>query len=148
MLPDAVFIPPRRSLVLFAALAMLLMVASYILIFLLATLCVYLPWLLFTNSRGFQSLAFLVGGVIIAGSMLWSILPRPDKFTAPGLRLDARMHPLLFAEIENIASALREPVPGEVYLIPEVNAGVADRGGFLGVGARRVMRSACRCSVS
>lgn len=139
MPPDAVVIPPRRSLALFAALAMLLVVASYVLILLLAVLCVYLPWLLATKTTGFQSGAVLVGGVIIAGSMLWSLLPRPDKFAAPGLRLEARMHPLLFAEIENIASALREPVPGEVYLIPEVNAWVADRGGFLGIGGRRVM---------
>jgi heat shock protein HtpX len=34
---------------------------------------------------------------------------------------------------------LQEPLPREVYLIGEPNAWVADRGGFMGFGSRRVM---------
>ena len=34
---------------------------------------------------------------------------------------------------------LDEPMPREVYLIGDVNAFVADRGGFMGFGSRRVM---------
>src|SRR5215472_1051625 len=134
-------IPRRRSLAFFAALAMLLVAASYVVILLLAAACVYLPWLLFThtNSGGSQSLAVLVGGVIIAASMVWSVLPRRDKFTVRGLRLERQMHPALFDEIQDIAAALHEPVPEEVYLIPEINAWVANRGGFLGIGSRRIL---------
>jgi len=45
----------------------------------------------------------------------------------------------LFGELESIASSLKEPMPREVYLIGDVNAFVADRGGFMGFGSRRVM---------
>jgi heat shock protein HtpX len=45
----------------------------------------------------------------------------------------------LFAELDRIATALQEPLPREVYLIGEPNAWVADRGGFMGFGSRRVM---------
>ena len=48
-------------------------------------------------------------------------------------------HPLLFAELDDIAGSLNEPLPREVYLIGQVNAFVADRGGILGFGSRRIM---------
>jgi len=71
--------------------------------------------------------------------MLWSLVPRRDKFEAPGLPLERPSHPRLFAELDSIASALGEPMPREVYLIGEPNAWVADRGGVMGLGGRRVM---------
>ncbi len=75
----------------------------------------------------------------MAVSMLWSLVPRRDKFAAPGLKLERTSHPRLFAELERIAGALQEPLPVEVYLIGEPNAWVADRGGLMGFGSRRVM---------
>ncbi|HSL43897.1 MAG TPA: M48 family metallopeptidase [Anaerolineales bacterium] len=77
----------------------------------------------------------LVGAVVI----LWAIFPRIDKFTAPGPRLTPARFPALFKEIEKIAHATRQEMPREVYLIPDVNAFVAERGGFMGIGSRRVM---------
>src|SRR6266853_1614359 len=71
--------------------------------------------------------------------MLWSLVPRRDNFEAPGLPLERPSHPRLFAELDSIASALGEPLPREVYLIGEPNAWVADRGGVMGFGSRRVM---------
>jgi Zn-dependent protease with chaperone function len=139
MSSPAISIPPRRSLALFAALAMLMVVVSYIFIVLLAVACVYLPWLIIVNVPSLQSFALLTAGVIVAGSMLWSLVPRRDKFVAPGLRLERERHPRLFAELDEIASALREPLPLEVYLIGDANAWVADRGGLMGFGSRRVM---------
>jgi heat shock protein HtpX len=102
---------------------------------------VYLPYLLLSSSdsAGTQSLLLLVFGVAIAGGLLWSLVPRADKFTAPGPLLDRAQHPRLFAELDAIAASLNEPMPSEVYLIGEVNAWVADRGGVLGFGSRRVM---------
>jgi Zn-dependent protease with chaperone function len=38
-----------------------------------------------------------------------------------------------------IATSLNEPIPREVYLVGQVNAFVADRGGIMGIGSRRVM---------
>jgi Zn-dependent protease with chaperone function len=139
MSSPVITIPPRRSLAFFAALAMLMVVLSYLFILLLAVACVYLPWLVITNVANFQTLALLVGGVIVAASMLWSLVPRRDKFVAPGLPLERAADPRLFAELDNIAAALREPMPREVYLIGDPNAWVADRGGLMGFGSRRVM---------
>lgn len=139
MSASAPFIPPRRSLALFAALAMFMVVLSYLVIFILAIACVYIPWLVIGNSANFQTLALFVAGVIVSASMLWSLVPRRIRFVPPGLLLDRSAHPRLFSEIEEIASALREPLPREVYLIAEPNAWVADRGGILGIGSWRIM---------
>src|SRR5712692_2125591 len=125
MQPAATIIPPRRSLAFFASLAMLMVVVSYFFILLLAIACVYLPWLVVTDVANFQTLALFVAGVIVAGSMLWSMVPQRDKFTVPGLALKRGSHPRLFAELDRIASSLQEPMPREVYLIGEPNAWVA-----------------------
>jgi Zn-dependent protease with chaperone function len=125
---------------LFALLSIFMVVASYVFVILLAATCVYLPYLLIdTGNANFQIIVLFLFGIVIAGAMLWSLVPRPDKFKAPGLLIERETQPRLFAELENIAGALNEPMPREVYLIGEVNAWVADRGGLMGFGSRRVM---------
>ena len=76
-----------------------------------------------------------IGAIVI----LWSILPRVDKFTAPGPRLTKKKFPALFNEIERTAKLTQQEMPRDVYLVPDVNAFVAERGGFMGFGRRRVM---------
>ena len=71
--------------------------------------------------------------------ILWSILPRFERFVVPGPQLTERQQPELFALIRDVAAATRQEMPSEVYLIPEVNAYVAYRGGILGIGSRRIM---------
>jgi len=132
-------IPPRRSLLLFAMLAIVMVVFSYLFTLLLAVACVYFPWLAISTVGNYQTLALFVGGIVIAGILLWSLIPRRDKFEAPGILLAPASHPRLFAEIENIAKSLQEPVPREIYIIGDPNAWVADRGGLMGFGSRRVM---------
>jgi len=124
---------------LFAILAILMVIGSYLFIALLAAACVYLPYLLLTQSDSMQAILLFLFGILIAAAMLWSLIPRRDKFTAPGLLLERSSYPQLFAEIDGIAAALNEPVPPEVYLVGDVNAFVADRGGILGIGSRRIM---------
>jgi len=137
---SAVAIRPRRSMMWFAILAILMVIASYVFVLFLAAACVLLSYAVVSSaSVGFQSLLLALFGVVIAGGLLWSLVPRPDKFKAPGPELDREHHPLLFAELEKIAASLNEPMPREVYLIGDVNAWVADRGGLLGFGSRRVM---------
>lgn len=80
-------------------------------------------------------LACLVASAVIA----WSVLPRWDRFKPPGVEVTAKEHPELFAEIERIASATGQRKPAHVYLVPDVNAFVAQRGGIMGFGSRRVM---------
>jgi heat shock protein HtpX len=133
-------IRPRRSMAFFAFLSIFMVAVSYAFVILLAAACVYLPYLVLeAGSVNFQIVVLFLFGIVIAGAMLWSMIPRRDKFKAPGLLIERATQPRLFAELENIAEALNEPMPSEVYLIRDVNAWVADRGGFMGYGCRRVM---------
>jgi len=121
---------------LFAVSAIAMVIGSYLFVLLLAAACVYLPYLILANSDSFSlqiGLLFLFG-IVIAVAMLWSLIPRRDKFKAPGMLLDRATQPRLFAELESIASALNETLPSEVHLIGAPNAFVADRGGVMGLG--------------
>ena len=124
---------------LFAILAILLVIASYVFVIVLAAACVYLPFLLLINTSNTQAVLLQLFGIAIAGGLLWSLVPRADKFEPPGPQLIRAEHPRLFAELDAIAASLNKPLPSEVYLIGEVNAWVADRGGVMGFGSRRVM---------
>jgi len=132
--------PRRRSLQLWALLALAMVIASYAFLLLIAASCVYVPYLIIMSTdAGIQTLIVGLCGIAIAVAIVWSLIPRTDKFEAPGPTLDHSSHPRLFAELENIADALEEPLPDEVFMIPQANAFVADRGGTLGIGYRRVM---------
>jgi len=133
-------IRPRRSMAFFAVLAILMVIASYLFVLVLAAACVYVPYLISRSSlSGFQVIAMFLFGIIIAATMLWSLVPRRDKFVAPGMPLFRQDQQRLFAELDDIAASLNERLPSEVYLIPDANAFVADRGGVIGFGSRRVM---------
>jgi Zn-dependent protease with chaperone function len=74
-----------------------------------------------------------------AGALGWAVMPRPDPFVAPGPELHASEQPKLFELIESVRAATRQGQPRHVYLVLQVNAWVAQRGGLMGVGSRRVM---------
>jgi heat shock protein HtpX len=139
MSSSPIAIPKRRSLMFFAVLSLFMVFLSYLFMVAIAVVCVGLPLLAAYSLPNFQTLMLLLGGVVVAGIMLWSLVPRRDKFQAPGLLLNPNSHPDLFEEIEKIAQSLKEPLPREVYLIGASNAWVADRGGLIGFGSRRVM---------
>jgi Zn-dependent protease with chaperone function len=131
---------PRPSLRAFVALAMFMVVLSYVMTILLAITCVYLPWLVVMQvSSNFETILILIAGALVSLALLRSLVPLRDQRKVSGLLLERAAHPRLFAEIDAIAIALEEPVPQEVYLIGETNAWVADRGGLAGVGGHRVM---------
>lgn len=95
----------------------------------------YFEWTLAHRVTGRLAVICVLG----AGIILWSIVPRPGHFVPPGPRLDRADNPRLFAEVERVAKQVDEPMPSEVYLVADVNAGVFQRGGFLGRAGRRVM---------
>jgi heat shock protein HtpX len=79
-------------------------------------------------------------GLIAAGAVvLWSLLPRWQRFVAPGPELSPRTHPKLFREVERIAALTGEAPPRHIYLVPDVNAFVTERGGVMGLFSQRVM---------
>src|SRR6185312_8851506 len=99
----------------------------------------YLPFLWFSTWPGLYPVIAMLSGFTISLVILWSLVPRKDAFSAPGPALTADAHPRLFNELSSIADRFNEPIPAEVYLAPEVNAWVAERGGVMGFGSRRVM---------
>jgi Zn-dependent protease with chaperone function len=125
---------PGPSLAGRAALAILLMVGFYLLAITLAATLILGPVMVSGVPIRLLLMGWLAGGVV-----LWSIIPRIDSFEPPGPELDARAQPRLFGEIATIASATGQPMPNEVYLVADVNAFVARRGGVMGFFSRRVM---------
>ena len=126
------------SLTVRAIVALFLFVGFYALAIGLAGLLFFLPvaeilWL----ERIHFKLAIVC--VIAGGVILWSVMPRFDRFQPPGPRLSRRDHPQLFDTIDDIARAAEQKPPSEVYLVPDVNAFVMQRGGVLGFGSKRVM---------
>jgi heat shock protein HtpX len=135
-----VTIRPRRSMAIFAVLAIVMVILSYVVLLALAVASVYLPYLaLASGVANLQLYILLLFGIALAGALLWSMMPRRDKFTPPGPLLERSAHPRLFAELDYIAGSLGEQLPLEVYLIGDMNAFVADRGGVMGFGSRRIM---------
>jgi heat shock protein HtpX len=123
-----------------AALALVLLIGFYVGAILVSALLLLIAyWSVFNAGHTFGTLKLAFFCVVGAGIILWSIFPRFDRFLAPGPRLDAVDQPELFGMIRGLADATKEEMPSEVYLIPDVNAWVAQRGGILGIGSRRVM---------
>jgi heat shock protein HtpX len=82
---------------------------------------------------------YLIFAAVATIVILAGILPRRDKFIAPGVLLDENKHPRLFKELRAIADAVEQTMPREVYLVPDFNAGVMERGGRGTLGGRRLM---------
>jgi len=121
-----------------AIIAILLMIGFYALSLLVAGLLVWIPYAEWVYLERLD-LRIALGCLFAALLILYSMIPRRDKFTAPGPLVTKDQHPRLFEELANLAAQTKQELPHEVYLIPEVNAWVAQRGGTMGIGSRRVM---------
>ena len=126
------------SIVSRAVLAMVLMVGFYVVALSIAGVLLWIPYaeVVYANRLHFKLAVFCLIG---AGIILWAVVPRPDRFVAPDPHITVKDAPKLYHEIKATAAATRQRPPAEVYLIPEVNAWVAQRGGLLAIGGRRVM---------
>jgi len=122
-----------------AALAISLFVGFYVLALGLSAVLLFIAYAVFTNTRGYASVKLGAFCLIGAGVILWSILPRFDRFTPPGPLLTENDQPELLSLLKSVANEAGEAMPGEVFLLSEVNAWVAQRGGVLGIGSRRIM---------
>ncbi len=125
------------SLVTRGILAVLLTIGFYALALGIAALCLFIIYLQVMSGTISIRLSFFC--LVIAGIILWAIFPRLDRFQPPGPRLLGRDYPELFKSIRDVAHRTRQKMPVQVYLVPDVNAFVAERGGFMGIGSRRVM---------
>lgn len=120
------------------ALVILLTVGFYVLALGLAAALILIPYGLFVSTHEIYArvdIFCLATAVVI----LYSIAPRIDRFTPPGPVLTEAEQPRLFGLIRKIAAATDQAMPKAVYLVPDLNAWVANRGGVLGIGSRRIM---------
>ena len=129
--------PP--SLWLRALVAITMLVGFYVVVLGTALFLLALPVVhLATGGRFnlFFLLACLIpGGVLLGGAFN----ARPVRFRAPGPRLSRDQAPELFAIVDDLAARSGTRAPSEVYLEPTPNLGVLETGGFLGLGARRIL---------
>jgi Zn-dependent protease with chaperone function len=121
-----------------AVLAVVLMVGFYLLALAIVFGLLYIPYAEVMYAHRIH-LKLALGCVLGALAILWSVLPRLDKFEPPGPPLTRDQHPRLFEEIEGTARATGQAMPAEVYLVSDLNAWVSQRGGVMGFGSRRVM---------
>jgi heat shock protein HtpX len=127
-----------RSLRTRAVLALLLMVGFYVFALAIAGGLLWVPYAEVTYAERVNArltLFCIIGGLTI----LYAIVPRIDKFEAPGPRLTPANAPKLFDMIHDVAKATSQARPEDVYLLSDVNAFVTHRGGMMGFGSRRVM---------
>src|SRR4051812_25763282 len=102
-----------------ALLALGLMVGFYALAVVVAgglLLIVYAEWQATHHVNGRLALFCIIG----AGVILWSIVPRPDRFEAPGPKLEPESQPELFKTITDVSRSTGQEMPAEVYLILDV----------------------------
>lgn len=123
-----------------SVIALVLFVGYYLLAVAMAGLLLLIPYagLRFGVQSNFWILAFYFSCVAAAALILWSVVPRPERFKAPGPKLTPRSDPRLFEEFLRLARDLGQKAPREAYLMPDITAWVSERGGFLGVGSRRI----------
>ena len=103
-----------------------------------------LNWLLFLAysqmlRREPENLAIGVLALIASLIVGWAILPRRHQAEPSGLLISPSTQPALFEEIQRVSRDIENPAPDEVYLTLDADASVYYRGGFLGMGTRRIM---------
>jgi Zn-dependent protease with chaperone function len=119
-------------------LAILLMVGFYVLA---VAMIGGLVWIPYAELKYFQRVDFRIAVACLgsAFALAVALVPRRDHFTPPGPLLDEASEPRLFGFVREVAAATQQAMPSEIYLIGDVNAFVAQRGGTMGVGSHRVM---------
>jgi heat shock protein HtpX len=128
----------RKSLATRALVAVALMVGFYVLAIAIVALLLFIPYAQLVNTGNFNVYIATIC-MTGAGMILWSILPRIDYFKHPGPLLDHRENPALFKCITRVADRTGQPMPRDVFLLPDMNAWAANRGGVMGFGSHRVL---------
>lgn len=99
----------------------------------------WLAWADLTEGRRIHP-KLVLACALGAGAILKGCLFVGGTWEAPGPEITREEHPRLFAFIDDVAASMGARMPEAVYLIPDVNAFVAEVGGFMGMfGTRRVM---------
>jgi Zn-dependent protease with chaperone function len=119
-------------------LAILLMVGFYVLAVAVIGSLLWIPYAEYTYLHRLD-LRIGLGCIGSAIALALSLVPRRDHFIPPGPLLDEGAEPRLFSFVREVAAATGQAMPSEIYVVGDVNAWVAQRGGTMGFGGRRVM---------
>ena len=122
-----------------ALLAFLLVLAFHAVFTCCVGALLYLPFALLGDPPDSYAPAFILMALVSAATIVWMLVPACMRTAPPGPRLDPSRQRELFRHIGEIAHATGQALPAEVYLVGDVNAWVAQRGGFLGFRCRRVL---------
>jgi Zn-dependent protease with chaperone function len=123
-------VPEAPSVARRAVLALALAIGFYVLAAIIIALCLGAFCLQFR--LGHFSLRLSIGVLLLAGIVLFSILPRRQPFEAPGPLVNAELQPDLFAMLKRLSQRTGEAMPRDVYIVPDVNAFVSNRPGKRG----------------
>ncbi|MDG4793853.1 M48 family metallopeptidase [Micromonospora sp. WMMD1082] len=97
---------------------------------------------LYRHTNGLVTSKLLLPLVIALGAVavgLWRAI-RTRNEPAPGLVLDEREAPQVWATVRELATAVGTRAPDEIRLVPEVNAAVGEQSRLLGlIGGRRTL---------
>jgi heat shock protein HtpX len=143
---EASRLPSRKwSIVALGTAGMATVTLSYLLAIAVALGCMALPYVMFVlypienGSLLVWRLLLSAFGVVAGFTILRSLIPQKEDLKINGVPIDLKQEKRLAGEIESISTAMREPMPSEVYLLGDANAFVSESNGFLGMGKRRVM---------
>ncbi len=121
-----------------AIVALGLTVGFYAMAFVISIGTMALPFII-AYYTGHLVIKLVVVCCVAGGTVLIAMFPRMDKFEPPGPPLTPQENPKLFEVISEIAEKTGQSIPESVYLIPDFNAFVNQRGGTNGFGGSRVM---------
>lgn len=131
---------PKSFILLRSLLAIALMVGFYGLALLMIAGLAWVGFAALTEGRlGFLTLKVVAFSGIGMVTIFFAILPRREEFEQPGPLLEPEEYPDLHKEIQAIALQAGQAGPEEVYLLPDMNAFVGERGGFLGFARTRIL---------
>ncbi|MBL8734641.1 MAG: M48 family metallopeptidase [Planctomycetes bacterium] len=127
----------RVSLAGRASLALMLMVGFYLLAL---GICAGLAWLVFADAQSHRIHPKLwIMAVVVIGTVIYSVWPRRVKFPDPGVPLRRQDQPRLWSMVDEVARAAGQEPPRQIFLVPDINAFVAERNSVLGLGGERIM---------
>jgi Zn-dependent protease with chaperone function len=130
--------PTRPSMLGRVAVAVLLTVGFYALALVMAVGLISIPCFIWIEG-GRIDLRITIACLVGASAVVVSSLPRRIPTEPPGARLTAEQQPRLFRFLNEVANATGEPMPGDVFLVPDMNAFVTQRSTLDARGARRTM---------
>ena len=143
---DASCLPSRKwSIVAWGSVGIAAVVVSYVLAIAVALGCLALPVIFFvmipidSGNLFFVRVLLSLFGLVAGFTILWSLMPRRNKVQIQGVPIDLSKERRLGGLIEEIAAALKEPTPSEIYLIGDANAFVVEAGGGISSSKRRIM---------